>query len=204
ANEETAAPVLTPTQRFGIVPGIVTALVLLGGALAIWLTRAPSEPRTSSEPRSAASPQVSSSKPSPSLPTATDKAAVQPLRPAENARRETAVSTSSDDRPRVIEASVCQSLSITIGQWGCESVSDPAAADTLYFYTRIASERDIRVHHRWYRNGQLRQDVDLAVQANPSAGFRTYSRQRVNTGDWRVEVVDADGAVLHEERLAIP
>jgi hypothetical protein len=59
------------------------------------------------------------------------------------------------------------------------------------------------VHHRWYRNGRLRQDVDLAIQANPSAGYRTYSRQRLDSGDWRVEAVTAEGVVLHEARVAI-
>jgi Protein of unknown function (DUF2914) len=49
----------------------------------------------------------------------------------------------------------------------------------------------------------LQQDVTLAVEANP-AGYRTYSRRRVGSGDWRVAVENADGVVLGEERVAVP
>jgi hypothetical protein len=73
----------------------------------------------------------------------------------------------------------------------------------LYFYTRIVSPTNGRIHHRWYQNGVLRRDVGLDLQANPSAGYRTYSRHRVDPGEWRVAVVDADGAVLREERVAV-
>jgi hypothetical protein len=120
-----------------------------------------------------------------------------------NAAANAAVSTSTSDGARVIEASLCQTLSTTGGRWQCTPASDPAAGASLYFYTRIASSTSIRVHHRWYRNGTLRQDVNLTVQANPSAGYRTYTRRRVDPGEWRVVVVDADGAVLHEEQVSV-
>jgi hypothetical protein len=74
----------------------------------------------------------------------------------------------------------------------------------VYFYTRIASPTSVRIHHRWYRDGRLRRNVDLAVQANPSSGYRTYSRQRIDAGQWRVEAVAPDGKVLHQEQIAIP
>jgi hypothetical protein len=48
--------------------------------------------------------------------------------------------------------------------------------------------------------------VQLRIQANPGAGYRTYSRStitRENDGDWRVELRSADGAVLHEERFTV-
>jgi hypothetical protein len=113
------------------------------------------------------------------------------------------VAASPDEDARVLEASLCQSLSTAGGRWECTPTSDPTAGGSLYFYTRIASPTSIRVHHRWYQNGALRQDVNLTIQANPSAGYRTYSRQRVDAGDWRVAVVDASGAVLREERVEI-
>jgi DUF2914 family protein len=49
--------------------------------------------------------------------------------------------------------------------------------------------------------------VDLRITANPGAGYRTYSRAPVaaeRRGNWTIEVRDADGALLHEERFAIP
>jgi len=73
----------------------------------------------------------------------------------------------------------------------------------LVLYTRIKSPRDTVVVHRWYRGDTLRQSVSLTVRANATEGFRTYSRQTVNTGDWRVEVKSADGTVLHEQRFAV-
>jgi hypothetical protein len=45
--------------------------------------------------------------------------------------------------------------------------------------------------------------VSLTIRANGTEGFRTYSRQTVTSGDWRVEVRSADGSVLHEQRFAV-
>jgi hypothetical protein len=113
------------------------------------------------------------------------------------------VPRSTDTAPRVVEASLCESLSTTGGQWQCTAASDSVAAGSLYFYTRIAAATSIRVHHRWYRGDRLRQDVNLTIQANPSAGYRTYSRQRLDAGEWRVEAVTAEGVLLHEARVVI-
>ena len=57
--------------------------------------------------------------------------------------------------------------------------------------------------HRWYHGGTLRQSVMLRIQANATEGYRTYSRQTVNSGDWRLEVRSADGNLLHEQRFAV-
>jgi len=62
------------------------------------------------------------------------------------------------------------------------------------------------VEHRWYQDGTLRRTVNLRIAANPSEGYRTYSRNTVTAerrGEWRVELRDAEGALLHEERLVV-
>ena len=62
------------------------------------------------------------------------------------------------------------------------------------------------MQHRWYLNGNLRRTVELRVAANPGAGYRTYSRNTViaeRRGTWTMELRDADGALLHEERVVI-
>ncbi len=44
------------------------------------------------------------------------------------------------------------------------------------------------------------------VRANPTAGYRTYSRQTVSAsggGEWRVELTTPDGALLGEERFVV-
>jgi DUF2914 family protein len=119
-----------------------------------------------------------------------------------HAPAKTAVPKQTNGDPRVIEASLCQSLSTSGARWDC-SPPDSSPSGLLYFYTRIAASRSMQVHHRWYRNGRLRQDLTLTVDANPASGYRTYSRQRVDGGEWKMELVTADGMVLHEESIAI-
>jgi hypothetical protein len=70
----------------------------------------------------------------------------------------------------------------------------------------VKSGRDTAVRHRWYQDGTLRRSVELRVGANSSAGYRTYSRHTVTAdrrGDWRIEVRDEEGALLHEERFIV-
>jgi len=107
---------------------------------------------------------------------------------------------------RVLDARLCQSLSTQRAEWRCEAPSNPASPGRLSFYTRVAAFADVRVRHRWYHGDYLVQDVGLLVRANPSAGYRTYSRQTVNAsggGEWRVEVRTPDGALLREERFVV-
>jgi hypothetical protein len=99
---------------------------------------------------------------------------------------------------------VCRSLSTS--NWRCTDATSPANPGVFYFYTRVRSARPTTVQHRWYQDGTLRRTVDLRIAANPSAGYRTYSRNTVTAerrGEWRVELRDADGALLHEERLVV-
>jgi hypothetical protein len=77
---------------------------------------------------------------------------------------------------------------------------------SLFFYTRVKSARDMTVEHRWYRGDTLRKAVKLQIRANPTDGYRTYSRNTVDHqsgGDWRVELRTESGILLHEERFAV-
>ncbi len=73
----------------------------------------------------------------------------------------------------------------------------------MVLYTRIKSTSDAVVVHRWYRGDVLRQSVRLTIRANASDGYRTYSRQTVDAGNWRVDVQSADGALLHEQSFSV-
>jgi len=76
----------------------------------------------------------------------------------------------------------------------------------MFFYTQLKSATATTIEHRWYQGDRLRQAVRLRIEANPGAGYRTYSRTtigREQAGDWRVELRSADGAVLHEERFMV-
>jgi hypothetical protein len=100
------------------------------------------------------------------------------------------------------ESQLCRSLS----NWRCTPATNPAQPGLFIFYTRVKSARDTTVQHRWYLNGSLRRSVDLRIRANPGEGYRTYSRNTVaadRQGNWTIELRDAGGALLHEERFLV-
>lgn len=101
-------------------------------------------------------------------------------------------------------AELCRTFSTSGGSWRCDPAGDSVAPGRLFFYTRVRSPRNTEVVHRWYRGDTLRQTVTLTIRANPTQGYRTYSRQTVDSGnDWRVEITNRDGDRLHEQRFAV-
>jgi Protein of unknown function (DUF2914)/Tetratricopeptide repeat len=103
----------------------------------------------------------------------------------------------------LVAAELCRSLSTKGRTWRCERVDDAIAPGPLVLYTRVRSAHADTVVHRWYHGGTLRQSVTLAIVANTSEGYRTYSRQAVEPGNWRVEVRSADGNLLDEHRFSV-
>ena len=73
----------------------------------------------------------------------------------------------------------------------------------IVLYTRVRSPRDGIIVHQWYRGGTLRKTARLSIGANEAEGYRTYSRETVDRGDWRVEVRSATGDLLYEHRLTV-
>jgi Protein of unknown function (DUF2914) len=124
--------------------------------------------------------------------------------PATDSRATTGTSASRPTSSTVslVESQLCRSLN----NWRCTPATNPAGPGAFVFYTRVKSARDTTVQHRWYLNGSLRRTVDLRVAANPSEGYRTYSRNTVaaeRRGNWTIELRDANGALLHEERFLV-
>jgi len=114
----------------------------------------------------------------------------------------TVPAASTTARPIVVRAQLCAELY----EWQCDPPDDPVPGGPLFFYTQVKSTRATTIQHRWYRDTHLHQSVELRVQASPSAGYRTYSRNTMNgdiTGSWRVELTTQDGVVLHEERFSV-
>jgi hypothetical protein len=103
----------------------------------------------------------------------------------------------------IVAAEVCRTLSTSGRNWRCEPIGDSVAPGRVVFYTRLKSTRNAAVMHRWYRGGTLRRSVRLTTRANANEGYRTYSRQTVDKGEWRVELTSADGDVLHEKRFVV-
>ena len=106
------------------------------------------------------------------------------------------------ERPLVLRAGLCGELDA----WSCDPADRPVPPGPLFFYTQIKSPSATTIQHRWYQDNHLRQAVDLRIEANQSAGYRTYSRylmQIESGGNWRVEVRSQDGVLLDEERFEV-
>jgi hypothetical protein len=104
--------------------------------------------------------------------------------------------------PTVVTAQLCTALRV----WRCTAADSQVPPGPMFFYTQVKSATATTIEHRWYQGNRLRQAVQLRIQPNPGAGYRTYSRNtisRENVGDWRVELRSADGAVLHEHRFTV-
>jgi hypothetical protein len=101
----------------------------------------------------------------------------------------------------LVTVQLCRNFSTR--DWRCDPAGDSVVPGPLVFFTRVRSPRDAIIFHRWYQGDTLRQSVQLAIGANATEGYRTYSRQTVDRGDWRVEVRSARGDLLHEQRIAV-
>ncbi|MFQ5605664.1 MAG: DUF2914 domain-containing protein [bacterium] len=69
----------------------------------------------------------------------------------------------------------------------------------IYFYTDIRNMEGNRVTHRWLHDGQTRAEVSFRI-GGPR--WRVHSSKKLIPewiGDWKVEVVDSSGSVIHED-----
>ena len=108
----------------------------------------------------------------------------------------------SEAIPTVVTARLCTALRA----WRCAAADAEVPPGPMFFYTQVKSATATTIEHRWYQGDRLHHAVQLRIQANPSAGYRTFSRNTISVeriGDWRVELRSADGAVLHEERFTV-
>ena len=138
----------------------------------------------STQPIAPAQPIAPPQPAAPSKPVAEPPAAIEPARPI------------------VIRAGLCGELDA----WSCDPADRPVPPGPLFFYTQIKSPSATTIQHRWYQGSHLRQAVDLRIEANQSAGYRTFSRylmQLDSGGSWRVEVRSQDGVLLDEERFEV-
>jgi hypothetical protein len=103
----------------------------------------------------------------------------------------------------VVRADVCSGFAARGAEWRCDAIGATASPGALVFYTRIRSPRATTIEHRWYRGDTLVQNVRLRIGANPGAGYRTYSRNTVGAGAWRVELRASDGTILREAKFTV-
>ncbi len=85
-----------------------------------------------------------------------------------------------------------------------ESDTFADSVGTLYCYTEIRGMGDsTTVSHVWYHGENRRADVQLNVRGYRWRTWSTKVIQRDWTGDWRVDVVSADGKILKSKRFRI-
>jgi len=161
-------------------------------------------------PASAAAPAPASPAPgaaAPSARTATPPAAATPVAASNTAPPAAAASRPVANGPLgVADARLCATLSRARNPWACQAAGDPVRSGSVYYYTRVRSTRDATIRHRWSRDGRVVQDVRLRIRANPTDGFRTFSRQTVSglgAGAWVVTLLGPDGTTLDEQRFSV-
>jgi hypothetical protein len=102
---------------------------------------------------------------------------------------------------QLVAVELCRSFSP--GDFRCSPAGDSVLPGAIVLYTRVRSPRNGIIIHQWYRGDTLRKTAQLSIGANEAEGYRTYSRQTVDHGNWRVEVRSASGDLLYEHRLAV-
>jgi hypothetical protein len=164
------------------------------------------ESTAQSEPAAAAPAAAEPQPPAPSVRSSTaprENVPPSTAPPAGADRSGTTRTSAAGSGLTIVTAEVCRTFSASGRNWRCEPVGESVAAGRVVFYTRLRSTRSATVLHRWYRGGTLRRTVKLTTAASAREGYRTYSRQTVDRGDWRVELTTANGDLLHEERFVV-
>jgi hypothetical protein len=210
AKKQDVTPI--PRKRFlrplalGALSGIALLIVILTMARP-W--DSPVE-ETKSPPATAIAPARGTPSPRPTSPPAEPLARGQPTaKPTPPTRGEAdAVSAlpTTPARSAVMPTVATAQLCTALREWRCEVADSQVPPGPMFFYTQLKSATATTIEHRWYQGDRMRHAVQLRIEANPGAGYRTYSRNTISSdraGDWRVELRSADGTVLHEERFTV-
>jgi hypothetical protein len=219
AQPESVLPVDRPGSTW---PPRTIALATLGVAVVVAVavavvfavqgrgTTGPSDPLPQAQNMSFASDSPATSAATPALtpkpqPTVTLERRADTPAPVEGPKlRETSIASASVS---VLYAQLCTALEKTGSpDWQCASVTGDPPPGTYIFYTRLLTNADTTVEHRWYRGERVHQVRRLRVAASPGRGYRTFSSNTISrerAGDWKVELRGADGTLLREERFVI-
>ena len=107
----------------------------------------------------------------------------------------------------VLNAQLCSALEKRGSpDWQCAPAGGDLQPGTYSFYTRLLTNANTTVEHRWYHGNRMHQVMRLRVTASPGSGYRTFSSNTVSperAGDWKVELRAADGSLLQEEHFIV-
>jgi Protein of unknown function (DUF2914)/Tetratricopeptide repeat len=165
-------------------------------------------PRPLPQPQQKSAPSVPpASAETPPAPPPESQPAVVRARLPETKTAPTTKAPTSETPVTVLNARLCSGLEKRGSpDWQCASVNGAQRPGTYFFYTRLLTNANTTVEHRWYRENRVHQVMRLRVSASPSTGYRTFSGNTVSperAGEWKVELRAADGTVLHEERFVV-
>jgi len=213
---EPVLPVYTPGRMWS--PRTI-ALTTLGVAVVVAVVFAVRGLRTTDA--SAPLPQAQNMSPANDSPAAstTTPALIEKPQPTVPLERRADAMSAPVERPNLPET-IKTSASVTVmtaqlcsalekrgsPDWQCAPVTGDLQPGTYIFYTRLLTDVDTTVAHRWYRGERVHQVMRLRVAASPGSGYRTFSSNTISperAGDWRVELRGADGTLLREEHFVI-
>jgi hypothetical protein len=213
-----SAPPATPTAQPSRSPflWIVYTAVAVGTAvlLILWQvspdssvpasTVASAPPPAATTPAAPAAPEASATTPTASSPAPDSPAGTAPAVADQPREATLAPSATSSDGVSLAAVELCRSFSTAGGAWRCDPADDSPAPGPLVLFTRVKSPRGTTIVHRWSRDDTPQLSAKLPIRANPSEGYRTYSRRAVASGEaWHVEVRTASGELLHERRFVV-
>ena len=102
------------------------------------------------------------------------------------------------------EAEVARAI-ITSGVVDREPVDDlehlNISDERAYFFTELRGMAGQRVTHRWIYADEVTAEVDLNVGGPRWRAWSSKSIMGHQRGEWLVEVVNAEGAVIHQKRF---
>jgi hypothetical protein len=200
AQPEPVLPVYRPGTTW---PPRTIALATLGVAVVVVVAFAVQGRGTSDSPATSSTTPALTRKPQPAV-TLERRADPTPAPVERPQLRETSITSASVS---VLNAQLCSALEKRGSpDWQCASVNGDARPGTYIFYTRLLTNADTTVEHRWYRGERVHQIRRLRVAASPGMGYRTFSSNTISperAGDWRVELRAADGTLLREEHFVI-
>jgi membrane protein implicated in regulation of membrane protease activity len=185
---------------------LAAAILLVAIVLLLWRPWSSREtPTQVNAPQPKTEPLAAAPRPAAAPPDNTATARKETPRPAspDRGRQATPPKAPAPGNITLAVAEVCRSFSTSGSNWRCDPVGSSVKPGPMVLYTRVKSPRDTTVVHRWYNGKTLRQSVKLNIRGNATEGYRTYSRQTVSDGEWRVEVRSADDALLHEQRFIV-
>jgi DUF2914 family protein/tetratricopeptide repeat protein len=183
----------TALSAFGLVVIVALVLTMKGRGVI-----SPKEPPAREETTAAITP-----KPEPAIaldrPRETTSAPIKDAKPPETTVTPASVT--------VLNAQLCSLLEKRGSpDWQCTAANGELQPGTYTFYTRLLTDANTTVEHRWYRDERVHQVVRLHVIASPGSGYRTFSSTTISpgrAGDWKVELRAADGTLLQEARFVV-